>query len=407
MHGDSDTEDSFSGDEDNEDGVIRIQLDTSSRLIQTSSVDAPSKPVNADTEIGEGEQGEGKNKQGGGENGEEQGTEASASTSKKDSSSGGGSDSSGKEEDVGDPEMAPVYLKRLLPVFTEIYHSSLAPPLRKESLRLMRKMMHYITSSCLQDLCKEATPADTSHPLFSAQISEVIAAVLENEDDSEGHLSALNIMQELLAKDRPSFDEQFVRLGLPTKIAALAGPATEEEVEVKGGEEKEEDTEESSAGATGGNTESTDNGAEEIDDESKQSRKKRSKRSKGAEKKQEDPKEEVAVVQEDATEISPCVPYQWREWCVVRSRDCLYLWNNNCSIELSSVSNGWFRFLVDNRLATMYSSGSTEGGPDSHGKDHHTKGCRLQNLCRARWAFTFNEHEMFFLFLCVTDVLVL
>ena len=33
-------------------------------------------------------------------------------------------------EDKGDPEMAPVYLKKMLPVFTELFHSSLAPPLR-------------------------------------------------------------------------------------------------------------------------------------------------------------------------------------------------------------------------------------------------------------------------------------
>lgn len=35
-----------------------------------------------------------------------------------------------EEEDKGDPEMAPVYLKRLLPVLAEVFHSSLAPSLR-------------------------------------------------------------------------------------------------------------------------------------------------------------------------------------------------------------------------------------------------------------------------------------
>lgn len=40
------------------------------------------------------------------------------------------------------------------------------------------------------------------------------------------------------------------------------------------------------------------------------------------------------------------------------------------AIELSLVSNGWFRFLMDNKLATMYSSGSIEMGPDPlEGKD--------------------------------------
>ena len=71
---------------------------------------------------------------------------------------------------------------------------------------------------------------------------------------------------------------------------------------------------------------------------------------------------------EDATELTSFTPYHWKEWCLVRSQDCLYLWNEFASLELSNVSNGWFRFLVDNKLATMYSSGSTEGGPDSFGK---------------------------------------
>lgn len=38
------------------------------------------------------------------------------------------------EEEKGDPEMAPVYLKKMLPVFAELFHSSLAPTLRFMSL---------------------------------------------------------------------------------------------------------------------------------------------------------------------------------------------------------------------------------------------------------------------------------
>jgi len=59
---------------------------------------------------------------------------------------------------------------------------------------------------------------------------------------------------------------------------------------------------------------------------------------------------------EDASDIVVFTPYQWRDWSIVCSRDCLYLWNEFCAIELSNVSNGWFRYLVDNKLATMYSS---------------------------------------------------
>ena len=35
-----------------------------------------------------------------------------------------------REDDKGDPEMAPVYLKRLFPVLAEVFHSTLAPALR-------------------------------------------------------------------------------------------------------------------------------------------------------------------------------------------------------------------------------------------------------------------------------------
>lgn len=49
---------------------------------------------------------------------------------------------------------------------------------------------------------------------------------------------------------------------------------------------------------------------------------------------------------------------------MIRSTDCFFLWNKFIAIELSPVSNGWFRYLMDNKLATMYSSGSIEMGPD-------------------------------------------
>ena len=33
-------------------------------------------------------------------------------------------------------------------------------------------------------------------------------------------------------------------------------------------------------------------------------------------------------------------------------------------LELSGVSNGWFRYLMDGKVATMYSSGNVESGAD-------------------------------------------
>ena len=73
------------------------------------------------------------------------------------------------------------------------------------------------------------------------------------------------------------------------------------------------------------------------------------------------------VTLEDAKEIVQGRPYHWKDWCVVRGRDCLYLWSDVAALELSNGSNGWFRFILDGKLATMYSSGSPEGGSDSSG----------------------------------------
>lgn len=71
---------------------------------------------------------------------------------------------------------------------------------------------------------------------------------------------------------------------------------------------------------------------------------------------------------DDAREMLPGKAYHWRDWCICRGRDCLYVWSDAAALELSNGSNGWFRFILDGKLATMYSSGSPEGGTDSSGK---------------------------------------
>ncbi len=70
------------------------------------------------------------------------------------------------------------------------------------------------------------------------------------------------------------------------------------------------------------------------------------------------------MVLDDSPIIDTFKPYRWRDWLIIRSADCLFLWNGYIAIELSAVSNGWFRYLLDDKLATMYSSGSIETGPD-------------------------------------------
>lgn len=90
--------------------------------------------------------------------------------------------------------------------------------------------------------------------------------------------------------------------------------------------------------------------------------------------------EEEEATMEDATEIIQGKPYHWKDWCSVRGRDCLYLWSDAAALELSNGSNGWFRFILDSKLATMYSSGSPEGGSDSS----ENRGEFLEKLQRAK-----------------------
>lgn len=71
---------------------------------------------------------------------------------------------------------------------------------------------------------------------------------------------------------------------------------------------------------------------------------------------------------EDAQELVLGRAYWWRDWSLCRGRDCLYLWSDSAALELSNGSNGWFRFILDGKLATMYSSGSPEHQTDNTGE---------------------------------------
>lgn len=75
----------------------------------------------------------------------------------------------------------------------------------------------------------------------------------------------------------------------------------------------------------------------------------------------------VAGSSEDASCLSSGVAYSWGEWSLCRGRDALYVWSDAAALELSTGSNGWFRFLLDGKLATMYSSGSPEHQTDNTG----------------------------------------
>ncbi|XP_075963462.1 E3 ubiquitin-protein ligase HECTD1 isoform X3 [Anarhichas minor] len=224
-------------------------------------------------------------------------------------------------EPKGDPEMAPIYLRRLLPVFAQTFQQTMLPSIRKASLALIRKMVHYSSEVLLKEVCD----SETGHHLPTVLV-EITATVLDQEDDDDGHLLALQIIRDLVDKGGDVFLDQLARLGVINKVSTLAGPASDDENEDEAKPEKEEEA------------------------------------------------------QEDAREIQQGKPYHWKDWSIIRGRDCLYIWSDAAALELSNGSNGWFRFILDGKLATMYSSGSPEGGSDSS----ESRSEFLEKLQRAR-----------------------
>ncbi|KAI5744743.1 hypothetical protein M8J76_004851 [Diaphorina citri] len=246
---------------------------------------------------------------------------------------------SDETEPRGDPEMATAYLKHLLPVFCSTYQSTMIPSVRKASLNLLKKMVHYIQGSLLVEICKPDAPTYN----LGTMLVEVIAVVLDNEEDEDGHLVVLTIIQSLMTKAQAIFLDHFARLGIFSKVLQLAGG------------------QENGTMAKAVHTEP-------------------------------DKTPDIDPNTEDVREILQGKAYHWKEWCLVRGRDCLYVWSDVAALELSNGSNGWFRFILDGKLSTMYSSGSPEGGSDSSGKARSTesitaeenRGEFLEKLTRAR-----------------------
>ncbi|EDW86666.2 uncharacterized protein Dwil_GK23521 [Drosophila willistoni] len=242
-------------------------------------------------------------------------------------------------EPRGDIEMAPIYLKLLLPIFCKTFQGTMLNSVRRGSLGLIKKIVQYATPAVLKALKQNShNEANTSITFLSTSnlLIEVIATVLDNEDDDDGHIIVLNIIEELMSKTQDDFLEHFARLGIFSKVQALMDIEAPKNLPHITTTSMEESSTKRSASLY-----------ESI---------------------------------EDAKEILQGKPYHWREWSICRGRDCLYVWSESAALELSNGSNGWFRFILDSKLATMYSSGSPENGNDSS----ENRGEFLEKLLRAR-----------------------
>ncbi|KAJ8721521.1 hypothetical protein PYW07_002296 [Mythimna separata] len=221
--------------------------------------------------------------------------------------------------ETGDKEMAAVYLERLVPVFCSRYLGAGGLGVRRACLSLVRKMVHYAPARLLRAISAQ------QQPRAAALLTQLVAAVLDNADDDDGHLIVLGIAEELMVKASDIYLEQFARLGVFSKVEGLAAaPAAF----------LSSDSETSS----------------------------------------------IPGCSEDASCLSSGVGYSWAEWSLCRGRDALYVWSDAAALELSTGSNGWFRFLLDGKLATMYSSGSPEHQTDNT----ENRGEFIDKLQRAR-----------------------
>ncbi|XP_050562022.1 E3 ubiquitin-protein ligase Ufd4 isoform X2 [Spodoptera frugiperda] len=243
--------------------------------------------------------------------------------------------------ETGDKEMAAVYLERLVPVFSARYLGAGGAGVRRACLSLVRKMVHYAPARLLRALSLRREPP------AAALLTQLVAAVLDNAaepggarragrllrcryirppaDDDDGHLIVLGIAEELMVKASDIYLEQFARLGVFSKVESLAAAP-----------------------------------AAFLTSDSETSN--------------------VPGSSEDASCLASGVGYSWAEWALCRGRDALYVWSDAAALELSTGSNGWFRFLLDGKLATMYSSGSPEHQTDNT----ENRGEFIDKLQRAR-----------------------
>ena len=82
-------------------------------------------------------------------------------------------DKTAVEETVkGDPEVAPIYVKRLVPVFANTFQNSLIPSVKKATLSILKKMIHSIPNQMMEEVVSGNV---------ASQLVDVIAIALSVE----------------------------------------------------------------------------------------------------------------------------------------------------------------------------------------------------------------------------------
>ncbi|CAD6199393.1 unnamed protein product [Caenorhabditis auriculariae] len=295
-------------------------------------------------------------------------------------------------------------LQQLLPIFCEIFQKSLNANVRRTSLSLLRKIVEHsdLKQAASNDTSIRSSPADISAGAES--LVAVVVSVLDQEDDHEGQEQVLLILSSLLRKDSEFWVTELVRLGVFERVKAMA-----KEPPRGFDDQNEEDLsmEDTTAriSSLSRSTASTPSIAMEAEIEQRatpigagdENERERVAMLNIAVESDGDlvtatqtPPPTVEVGEVEATisaprqssasailnvvsklsgsssaadkkykmNLVPGVAYRWKEWRISRGTESLFVWSDVLLIELAFDSNGWFRYLVDNEVHTMYVSGT-------------------------------------------------
>lgn len=218
-----------------------------------------------------------------------------------------------------DNETAKLYIKRLLPILSNIYLNCMIQSISRSCLNLLKKLVNYAANEQLEKILQDDQKLVTL-------LVELIAKILKEKNNYETHYIGLNISNDLLKKCSNVILEDFTRLGVSDMIVEIAQYALN-------------------------NPEKDD-----LDEETKSLAPKLI-------------KNELEVAKNDdlLSELTEASVFEigkvyiWSNaWCFVYTKDFLYVLSKYCAIELSHNSNGWFRFMINSQLYSMYSNGQPE-----------------------------------------------
>lgn len=112
-------------------------------------------------------------------------------------------------EPRGEPQIAPVYLKCLLPDFCQTFQNTMLQSVKKTCLGLIKKMVQRPSQPDLLRVLATDPEQDMGKLML-----EVVSSVLHNEEDEDGHIIILTIIEELMSKTSYVFLDHFARVGV-------------------------------------------------------------------------------------------------------------------------------------------------------------------------------------------------